>query len=153
MHFGDLITKAIQYKMVPKRPETRSGCYKSQSFFFPKTSRNPTQPGNPKLNYTSSTPENKVQIDSTEISKDPVASKSHQNALEKVLVDLKVSPNVPGLLQLNALQGCTPPSLAAQRKQSLNLPTPHVQSRLCDFQRKIHSIAFPEVLVNTKLSP
>ena len=47
-----------------------------------------------------------------------IASKSHQNALEEVFVDLKVSPN--GLLQLNALQGCTPPSLAAQRKQSLN---------------------------------
>ena len=40
-----------------------------------------------------------------------IASKSHQNALEEVFVDLKVSPN--GLLQLNALQ-------AAQRKQSLN---------------------------------
>ena len=58
--------------MVPKRPETSSGCYKSQSFFFPKTSRNPTRPGNPNLNDTSSTPENRVQLFSTKISKDPI---------------------------------------------------------------------------------
>ena len=45
------------YKIVPKRPEMSSGCYKSQSFFFPKTSKNPIQPGNPKLNDTSFTPD------------------------------------------------------------------------------------------------
>ena len=58
--------------MVPKRPEMSSGCYKSQSFFFRKTSRNPTQPGNQKLIDTSSTPKNKVQLFSTKISKDPI---------------------------------------------------------------------------------
>ena len=85
LHFCDLISKAIQYKMVPKRPETSSGCYKSQSFFFPRTSRNPTQPGNPKLNDTSSTPENKVQLFSTKISKDPIrlASKIRLNGLRQ----------------------------------------------------------------------
>ena len=87
--------------MVPKRPETSSGCYKSQSFFFPKTSRNPTQPGNPKLNDTSSTPENKV--------------------------DLKVSPN--GLLQLNALQGCTPPSRSTEEGRLLSKPAFHPSSQ------------------------
>ena len=45
------------YKIVPKRPEMSSGCYKSQSFFFPKTSKNPIQAGNPKLNDTSFTPD------------------------------------------------------------------------------------------------
>ena len=41
LHFGDLITKALQYKMVPKRPEMSSGCYKSQSFFFQKPQKTP----------------------------------------------------------------------------------------------------------------
>ena len=48
-------------------------------------SRNPTRPGNPNLNDTSSTPENRVQLFSTKISKDPIrlASKIRLNGLRQ----------------------------------------------------------------------
>ena len=56
-----------------------------------------------------------------------IASKSHQNALEKVLVDRKVSPNGP--LQLNALQGCTPPSRSTEEGRLLSKPAFHPSSQ------------------------
>ena len=51
------LEKFWSIQICPKRPEIKSGCYKSQSFFFPKTSKNPTQPGNSKLNNTSLNPD------------------------------------------------------------------------------------------------